>query len=215
MTLHFDPNGRTAVPDWRFRDLLGPADWDRLPRAVRRRFSQHMTESASTVYQGAVTTMRMNPFGRALAFAARLIGSPLPYDRGSVGQPAVVTVTQDVAGHGQFWVRHYGRRAGFPQVVHSSKRFAGPTGLEEYVGCGIGMALILRRQETSLLFVARHYFIQIFGRRIRIPRWLSPGHLVIGHHDLGAGRFRFSLDLTHRFLGRMIHQDAVFQDPKG
>ena len=74
----------------------------------------------------------------------RLIGGPLPIDRASVHVPSVVTVTEDKASGGQIWTRIYGRRKGFPQVVHSSKRFAGPTGLEEYVGYGVGMTLTVQ-----------------------------------------------------------------------
>lgn len=201
-------------PDARFSDLVGHKAWHSLPSAVRKRFGKRLQGGASVAYQGQVVAMQMNFAGWVLAQAARLIGSPLPYDMSSVGQPAVVTVTEDIAGSGQFWIRQYGRAAGFPQVVHSSKRFGGPTGLEEYLGYGIGMALRVSVENNDLLFKSDHYFCQFFGRRLRFPRLLSPGHLIIGHHDLGDGHFRFSLDLKHPFLGQLIYQDAIFVDAK-
>lgn len=200
--------------DKRFSTLVGEAAWRSLPAAIRARFGKRLQGGASAAYQGKVIAMQMNIAGRILAQAARLIGGPLPFDISSIGQPAVVTVTEDIAGEGQFWIRQYGRKAGFPQVVHSSKRFAGPTGLEEYIGFGIGMALKVVVQGRDLLFKSDHYFIQLFGRRIRITKWLSPGALTVGHHDLGGGQFRFSLDLHHRFFGQMMHQDALFNDAK-
>jgi len=201
-------------PDDRFAKLTGRNAWDGLCPAVRKRFGKRLKGGVSVAYQGKVVSMQMNLAGRILAHAARIIGAPLPYDLSSVDQPAVVTVTEDIAGSGQFWVRQYGRKAGFPQVVHSSKRFAGPTGLEEYIGYGIGMALKVSVEGQDLLFKSDHYFLQIFGRRMRLPRVLSPGALVIGHHDMGDGQFRFSLDLHNRLFGQMIYQDAIFLDGK-
>ena len=200
------------APDNRFSRLVGRDVWQDLCPAVRKRFGKRLNGGASVTYQGRVVAMGMNWAGRILSNTARLIGAPLPYDLSSVGQPAVVTVTEDIARDGQFWIRQYGRKSGFPQVVHSSKRFAGPTGLEEYIGYGIGMALKVSVEQSALLFKSDHYFLQIFGRRIRIPRALSPGALVIGHHDMGNGQFRFSLDLRHRLFGQMIYQDAIFND---
>ena len=202
------------APDHRFSQLLGRGGWDGLPAAIRKRFGKKLKGGLSVAYQGKVVAMRMNLAGRILAHAARAIGAPLPYDMSSVDQPAVVTVTEDIAGKGQFWIRQYGRQAGFPQVVHSSKRFAGPTGLEEYLGYGIGMALKVSAEDDALLFKSDHYFIQAFGLRLRLPRILSPGALVIGHHDLGEGEFRFSLNLRHRLFGELIFQDAIFRDAK-
>ncbi|MHA6264083.1 DUF4166 domain-containing protein [Arenibacterium sp. CAU 1754] len=203
-----------AHSDRRFRDLLGDQEWMRLPAAVRRRFGKRLKGGASIAYQGKVTSMRMHTVGWILAQAARLVGAPLPYDMSSVNQPAVVVVTEDTASSGQFWIRQYGRQRGFPQVVHSSKRFAGPTGLEEYLGYGIGMALRVEAREDALLFKSDHYFVALAGRRISLPRVLSPGSLVIGHHDMGGGWFRFSLRLRHRLFGALIEQDAIFQDAK-
>jgi hypothetical protein len=177
------------VQDSRFRKLLGDKQWNQLPAAIRDRFGKRVKGGASVAYQGQVIGMRMNWAGRALAQAARLIGAPLPYDMSCVGQPAVVVVTEDIAGNGQFWIRQYGRAAGFPHIVHSSKRFAGPSGLEEYIGCGIGMALKVAVEDNALMFKSQHYFVYLGQHRIRLPRILSPGHLVIGHHDLGEGKF--------------------------
>jgi len=206
----FDQNQTLA--DSRFRDLLGEEAWASLPTAVRRRFGKRLTGGASVVYQGEVVSMRMNLLGFLLAQAARLVGGPLPFDSSSVHQPAIVSVTEDIAGCGQFWIRQYGRASGFPQVVHSSKRFSGPTGIEEYIGSSIGMALSVHADEDSLYFESDHYFLQIKGWKLRLPRWLRPGALKITHRDLGRGEFLFSLNLKSRLLGELVHQDALFHD---
>jgi len=202
------------IADSRFHILVGPKNWNRLPATIRQRFGKRVRGGDSVTYQGIVSAMQMNWAGRVFAQAARLIGAPLTYDLSSVGRPAVVIVTEDIAGDGQFWVRQYGRQSGFPQVVHSSKRFAGPTGLEEYIGYGIGMALKVEASETALLFKSDHYFLSILGRRVRLPKHLSPGALVVGHHDLADGKFRFSLSLKSKLFGQLIHQDAIFEDSK-
>lgn len=126
--------------------------------------------------------------------------------------PSVVTVTEDIATNGQHWTRLYARRRGFPQVVHSSKRFAGPTGLEEYVGCGVGMALTISVEAEALIFRAAHYFIQLGRFRLRLPAWLAPGALSVTHAELGDGRFLFKLDIVHPRLGRLICQTAAFKE---
>jgi len=199
-------------PDERFKKLLGKEQWMRLPNAIRKRFGKRFKKGQSVAYQGIITDMQMSKLGWAFAQAARLIGAPLPFERNSIHQPAVVIVTEDHETNGQFWIRQYGRDKGFPQVVHSSKRFAGPTGLEEYIGYGIGMALKLEANEHALLFKSDHYFLQICGKRLRLPNWLVPISLSIGHHELGEDQFVFTLDLNSHLLGHMISQSAVFQD---
>lgn len=203
---------QTSFPDHRFRDLVGVASWSKLPSSVRRRFGKRLKGGASVVYQGVVVAMRRNVAGFLLSQCARLIGAPLPHDLSSVGQPAVVSVTEDCASDGQFWIRQYGRASGFPQVIHSSKRFAGPTGIEEYIGSGLGIALHVCVDRVGLSFKSDHYFLQIGKRKFRLPGWLSPGALTITHRDLGETRFLFSLTLKSRLFGELVHQDALFHD---
>jgi hypothetical protein len=197
--------------DLRFRRLLSTEAWAALPAAVRARFSKRLAGGRTIIYAGRVTETRITAAGRALTQLARLIGAPLP-TRQDVDVPTVVTVTEDMATGGQIWSRLYARRDRFPQVIQSSKRFAGETGLEEHVGFGIGMSLRLAVTPTALEFHCHRYFIDLFGRRWPLPRWLAPGELVVGHHDLGAGRFAFTLDLTHPWFGLLVHQRAEYAD---
>lgn len=210
---HTDASARTHG-DTRFERLLSKPAWKRLPKAVRARFGKRLGPGTSVIYQGRVVQMRLSRTGWVLAQAARLIGGPLPYDQSCLNRPAIVAVTEDTGSDGQFWIRQYARANGFPQVVHSSKRFAGPTGLEEYVGHGIGMALTVRAEADAIHFVSDHYFLMLGGRRLRLPRWLAPGRLVITHRHLDDHSFLFSLDLTSRLLGPLIQQDALFHDVK-
>jgi hypothetical protein len=205
-----DPLHSADLVDLRFRALLPEAAWNALPAAVRSRFSKRMAHGATAVYRGEVVTIEAHLAGRLLAHAARLIGGPLPlvFEPGA----SVVTVTEDGQGQGQVWSRMYVRPDGFPQVIHSAKRFAGPTGLEEHVGGGVGMALTVAAGDDSLVFRSAFYFATLFGLRLRLPHWMEPGALTIVHRDLGEGRFAFTLDLDHPLFGRLLRQDAIFRD---
>jgi len=199
------------LDDKRFRALLSSEDWGRLPVAVWRRFSKRLAGGKTVVYAGEVEECFHSRAGWWLAQLTRLIGGPLP--TGTERRvPMIVTVTEDVASGGQIWTRICARSDGFPQVIHSAKRFMGPTGLEEYIGCGIGMALRLSVEHEGLLFRSAGYFLCIGKLRLRLPDWLTPGALTVSHTDLGGGLFRFSLDVIHPRLGVLIRQSAVFTE---
>lgn len=197
--------------DLRFRQLLGPQEWALLPDAVRRRFGRRLGVGQSANYAGQVLSCRMNISGWILAQACRLIGAPLPLERED-GVAAIVSVTEDGVSGGQVWTRVYARKRGFPQVIHSAKRFAGPTGLEEYLGGGFGIALRVSAIEGGIRFSSDHYFLQLGRIRLRMPRWLAPGLLTIDHVDCGVGSFTFTLALRHRLLGEVMHQHSCFCD---
>lgn len=209
------PNSRqspdAALGDLRFRALLPDDDWERLPPATRQRFSKRLADGNTAVYVGEVVEIRFSRIGWWVAQIARLIGGLLPMVA-DAHVPSIVTVTEDAATGGQVWTRIYARRNGFPQVVHSSKRFAGPTGLEEYVGFGIGMALRTRVDDQALLFRSVGYFLQIGRLKFWLPAFLTPGVLTVTHSDLGSGEFRFMLEMIHPRLGTLIHQSVVFRE---
>ena len=205
------PNAERGLHDLRFCALLGEASWSRLPPTVRRRFSKRLAPGAAVTYVGEVVESRRSRIGWLTAQACRLIGAPLPLND-DIGAPAVVTVTEDAANGGQFWTRMYGRQQGFPQVIHSSKRFAGATGLEEYLGGGFGIALSLSVDDQALHFHSDHYFLRLARWRFRLPGWLAPGALTISHIDRGGEDFAFVLTLRHPLFGQLIHQTGLFRE---
>jgi hypothetical protein len=201
------------IGDLRFRALVGEAGWAALPGTTRARFGKRVADCRTAVYAGEIVECRMNRAGRLLAQFCRLIGAPLPLTR-DADVPALVTVTEDAASGGQCWTRIYGRRRGLPQVIQSSKCFAGPTGLEEYIGFGVGIALNVEVADGALHFFSDHYFIRL-GRlrlRLRLPRWLAPGRMRVSHVDCRHGLFAFVLRLDHPLFGALIRQTAMFRD---
>lgn len=200
-----------ALGDVRFRALMAEADWFKLPLPIRRRFSKQLAGGETAVYVGEILETRLSPAGWLLAQLLRLIGGPLPTAR-DVGVPSVVTVTEEMATGGQIWTRLYARRRSFPQVIHSSKRFGGRTGLEEYVGYGVGMALAIEVRDGALVFRSDGYFLQILGRRLFLPAWAAPGALSVTHAEIGDGRFLFTLEIVHPRLGLLIRQSAAFRE---
>jgi len=182
-----------------------------LPVATWRRFSKRLGPGRTIVYAGEIEEAFFSRTGWWLAQATRLIGGPLPTSR-EARVPIVVTVTEDAASGGQIWTRLCARRSGFPQAIHSVKRFAGPTGLEEYVGCGISMALNVSVEHEAMVFRSAGYSFQIGKLRLALPNWLTPGAMTVTHTDLGAGEFRFTLDVDHPRFGTLIRQSAVFRE---
>ena len=204
------PRRREAEPvDGRFRCLLDEAAWTSLPEATRKRFSRHLSHGRTVTYTGEIIEMRMGAAGWLLAQAARLIGAPLPTSQ-DVMVSTAVAVTEDEPTQGQFWTRIYGRHRGFPQVIQSSKRFAGPTGLEEHLGHGVTMRLRVEAKDGVLLFHSAGYTVDLFGLRLIVPRWAGLPKCTVSHVDCGHGAFAFVLDVHHGLLGELIHQTAVF-----
>jgi hypothetical protein len=203
--------------DLRFRTLLGEAGWNELSPAVRRRFSKRLEGGATAIYVGTVTALRMSLAGWALAQAARLIGGPLPVSR-ATGLPSIVSVTEDQASGGQVWTRLYVRRRGFPQIIHSCKRFAGPTGLEEHLGAGFAMTLRVAVERGAIVFRSAGYFWHLGRLRLELPRLFWPGQLTVTHREIGTirengeARFAFALDLVHPRLGALLHQSVAFEE---
>jgi hypothetical protein len=206
-----DGTPQDELGDLRFRALLPDRNWNALPPEIRRRFSRRLAGGGTIVYAGRVVETRMSRLGWCLAQALRPIGGPLPLARDD-DVAAVVAVTEDMAGGGQVWTRIYARRSGFPQIVHSVKRFAGRTGLEEHVGCGVWMALTVHVVGAALVFRSAGYFVRLFGRSVALPAWLSPGALAVTHAALADGWFSFTLDLHHPRFGVLIRQIAVFRE---
>jgi hypothetical protein len=202
-----------AQPRHDFAGLVTPAQWYRLPAPIRRRFSGDFCAGRTVCYRGRVVETRLSWVGWLLAHLTRCIGAPLPL-RAGAGM-ATVVVTDHPGNGGQVWSRLYHRgedARGFPQAIHSLKRFAGPTGLEEYLGWGLSMALELRADGQALAFIGRRYFVTVAGWRWELPRWLCPGVLTVVHTEERDGWFSFAMSLDHPRLGRLIYQLARFRD---
>ncbi|HJS22647.1 MAG TPA: DUF4166 domain-containing protein [Steroidobacteraceae bacterium] len=200
-----------VVEDARFRNLVDPQEWQRLPCPVRRRFTHALADGETTVFVGAVAHTRLSPFGILVSQLLRFVGAPLPL-RASERVPATVVVTEDAACGGQLWTRIYGCAGQFPQVIHSAKRFCGPTGLEECVGRGVGMALTVHIEDRALVFRSAWYFLRGFGTTVRLPVFLSPGLVEVVHREERDGLFSFTLTLTHPWFGEALRQVAFFRD---
>ncbi|MEM7176740.1 MAG: DUF4166 domain-containing protein [Pseudomonadota bacterium] len=200
-----------ALGDLRFRALLSKSEWNSLPLAVRRRFSKRLAGGQSVVYAGVLTAAKRNLLGALMAETLRLIGAPLPLSM-DTGLPSIVSVTEDIAGGGQIWSRLHCNRHGFPQAIHSAKRFSGPTGLEEFLGTLFSIALGVRAEGDTLVFESDHFALHLAGRRMRLPRLVAPGRLTVRHRELGDGQFEFSLDLTHRWFGVLLQQIGIYRE---
>lgn len=207
-----DHNANSGVcVDQRFRNLVGNEAWGRLPRLVQRRFARALADGESCVFLGEVAETRVSVFGRLIGRMLLPFGSPLPL-RSTRRTPAAVVVTEDHASGGQLWTRIYGRAGHFPQVIHSTKCFAGRTGLEERVGGGFGMALTVHVVDRALVFRSAWYFLRVFGLTVKFPWLLSPGRLEVVHREEREGRFSFTLTVRHPVFGEAIRQVAFFKD---
>ncbi len=196
-----------------FADLMSSRDWAALPQVVQRRFTRSLKARECMVFHGVVRRTEHHWLGGVLAQLARLIGSPLPLER-QRNCASVVTVTQD--HRGQIWSRQYRKSGQFPQVIHSVKRFTGPTGLMEQVAMGVCMSLRLSVNEDTLTFRSDRFYLRFLdgtlGYLLPLPKWLSVFQITVKHIHLESKRFRFELTLSHRLLGSLITQIADYSE---
>jgi hypothetical protein len=206
-------------PPQHFEDLMTPDAWATLPMAIRARFAGHVAVGQNRTYTGRVLSTHLSVAGQILAHLLVPFGAPLPLNETAGGEAAIVAVTADTSHwgeHAQVWSRQYSHQGGFPQTIYSTKRFAGPTGLEERLGPGlgkcIGISLVLKGERAALHFISARYFLWLFGRRFFLPKWLEPGQMIVSHEMVNDSQFIFRLKLTHPLLGCLVEQACLFHD---
>jgi Domain of unknown function (DUF4166) len=187
---------------------VGAEGWARLPAAVQRRFG---TAHTDTRYTGRMD-LRCSRIGRLHALLARLFGGPLTL-MNACGVPTTVRVIGNGRG-GVVWERCFQRDVGGPaRVIRSTKEIDADGDLTERTDGGLSMSLDVFEERGALVFRSRRFRF-IAGRfRVTVPGLFTPGECRVTHTDLGAGRFRFTLAMTHPLWGETFHQTGVFEDP--
>ena len=200
---------RADVASLNIAALVGEQGWARLPAAVRRRFQ---AGHADVDYAGEME-LQCSFMGRCFAWCARILGSPLVGLR-EARVSTVVRVRHDAHG-GTVWERRFHTASGHESVVRSTKLLGRDGGLVERTDGGLSMALDVYEDDGSLVFESRRFALSAGRWWLPIPALCSPGRCRVTHTDLGAGQFRFTLEMTHPWLGRTFHQTGVFSDPEG
>ena len=201
--------GATAQPELDLAQLAGPAAWQQLSPAIRRRFA---AGHADTSYRGSMR-LKASALGHVFAALASLLGSPLAATR---KEPVAATVKVSCDGRGGvLWQRQLGlSEQKSSQLVRSTKRL-GPDGcLEECTDGGLSMRLEVCVEDGALVFYSRRYFLLLGRWRLPVPSLLTPGTCRVEHRDEGPGQFRFTLDMHHPLWGHTFHQTGVFHDPE-
>lgn len=189
--------------------LLGPAAWQKLSPAIRRRFASH---HAPVCYAGQME-LRASALGRVFACFAQLLGSPLAGRRAGL-VPTQVQVYGDEQG-GVVWQRQLGLPGSAGnQLVRSTKRL-GPSGrLEECTDGGLSMDLDVCVESGALVFYSRRYFCLLGRWRLPVPALLTPGVCRVEHRDVAPGQFRFTMTMQHPLWGQTFYQSGIFLDPE-
>lgn len=203
------PRRRLATPAMLdFRRLVGEAAWSRLPLAVRERFGIHRVGEEIT-YPGEMI-VRASRFGRLLAQACRLIGTPLaPW----TGEAVPMRVVVRMEAGGVVWDRWYSF-AGRPETLVTSRKQLGQAGeLLEVARGGLGMRSDVTVEDGALHFRGKGYQWVVGPLVLPLPTLVTPGAAHVVHEDLGGGRFRFAMRFVHPWFGETIFQEGVFVDP--
>ena len=190
--------------------LLGKAAWQRLPEAVRMRFSE---PAVAVDYVGEFEIVRASPLGRLIAWVCLLIGTPV-VPRTGVHVPAVVRVGP--TKRGVAWNREYRWPHSSTCLVRSTKVIGSDGVLVEELPARLCMPLNVYEAAGALHFVSRGYYFSLGTRtdgrplRLSLPTWASPGTTHVEHIDEGAGWFRFTMTVRHPSFGELFYQTGRF-----
>lgn len=195
-----DPASTAAPLD--LAAILGPQAWQRLPAPVRRRFGAHVEP---VCYRGTMD-LHCSRLGRLMAWLAWPLRGPL-VPHCARGLPVEVSVAPQADG-GVRWSRRLGA-----QEVSSVKSRHPQGGVLERTRGGLAMALDVFEDREALVFQSRRYLLCLGPLHLPLPEWLTPGRCRVEHRDLGAGRFRFSLTMSHPLWGHTFQQTGEFTDP--
>jgi len=192
------------------RAVLGAEQWMRLPEAVRERFAEN---AAAVTYAGAFEIVRASLLGRLFAWLGVIFGGPVTP---RIGNDVEARVFVRPNGSGVEWIREYLWADGRRNVVRSTKVISGDARLIEKLPARLCMPLATWQENGVLHFESRgYYFDTLFGFKLWLPGFFTPGITHVEHIDLGHGWFRFTMTVTHAVFGEMFFQTGRFCAAEG
>lgn len=184
--------------------------WNKLNPNIQERFANEPELGEKLVYEGVMQIIRCSKMGSLFAHLTRIIGNPLtPYE--GINIPMEVELFKKPAKSGVYWRRIYHYPNKKPYIVTSVKKESCNGEMMECVGGGFGMLLKVYEQDSSLHFESYRYFWKFLFLRIPLPHFISTGKTHVVHSDLGNGDFRFTISMTHKYLGETFYQDGIFR----
>ena len=194
---------------------LSAADWKALHPDVQRRFATEPALYDQVIYRGVMERVECSAAGKIFAYFTRLIANPLTPHRG-VNVPMDVLLYRKVGEAGTYWRRTYYYPGKTPYTVTSVKRAAkrenAKEQMTECVGAGFGMVLAIAQKNGTLHFTSTRYFWQMGPLYIALPHLLTPGQTHVIHEPVNDTQFRFTITMTHPWLGQTFYQTGIFTE---
>ena len=193
-----------------------------MPNAIRNQLKEHFKRLHPNIqqrficdperpitYHGKMHIIRRSTMGWFFAQITRILNHPLtPYQ----GENVPIDVILHKHKNGVCWKRSYYYPQRKPYVVTSTKKESMAGEMMECVGGGFGMLLKVYEKDTALHFESHHFFWQLFGMRITLPHWLTPGKTHVIHQDLDNGTFSFTISIQHKYFGETFFQYGIFKE---
>jgi hypothetical protein len=185
--------------------------WSALSAKTQARFETDPTHEAEKEYTGVMSEVDCSLAGKIFAYCTGFLGAPLiPYKEQNV--PIHVRVYKRQGNAAIYKQRTYFFK-NHPAFTVQSHMVLAPNGeFQEYSSYGLGMRIELAAKEGGLYFYGRGYFLKVWKFIIPIPLVLSPGHVIITHHDYEEDAFRVRIEMRHPWFGKMFVQDGIFRD---
>lgn len=202
-------NSKYASEGELFKKIMG-SEWHKLNPQIQQRFSVKTSSTKPLQFTGELTELSCSFFGKILAFICQAFipGALIPYNSNQC--PVDIEVYTKDNSSFLYKKRLYKIPNKKPIQFISYMTESDKGEVLEYVGCGIGMKLIVFEKNTDLHFKSDGYFIDIGFWRLPIPKLLSPGDIYLMHINEGENKFRISIEITHRWFGKMFTQKGQF-----
>ena len=192
-----------------FKKIMGHK-WNNLHPNIQERFNHKASPTQPLQFVGELTELRCSFWGKILAYLTQpfIAGALIPYN----SNQCAVDIDVYTEEHSSFlYKKRLYKIPNRKPIEFISYMTESKTGdILEYVGCGIGMKLLVFEKETNLHFKSDGYFIDIGLCCLPIPKLFSPGDIYLIHINEGKDKFRIVIDITHKWLGKMFLQKGIF-----
>lgn len=194
-----------------FKKILG-REWGKLHPDIQARFDKNPLPGKPLYYTGRLSELTCSRLGRVLGYLSMPLvkGALMPYNDADFPVDIEVYSKRDCA-----WIfkqRTYRLHARQP-VMFTSYMAESPKGeVLEYVGAGLGMKLVLDVRDGNLHFESDGYFWELFGIRVPLPGWLTPGKTFLCHRNNNANQFDIRIEIRHALFGTTFTQAGVFRE---